>query len=230
MALAKEYEDLADYPKALNHLVTGKSVGGRERGYSFDRDERIFRAVTESFDGQIASDRTGYESDEPIFVIGMPRTGTTLVDRIISSHPDVESAGELLNFGMSVKHNSGATSPSIINVDTIVAARQLDWRKLGETYLLSTRPGTGTRPHFVDKLPHNFLYAGFIAQALPNARIVCLRRNPMDTCLSNFRQLFAPKSPYFDYSFDLLDTGRYFVLFDRLMAHWEQYFPGGSFR
>lgn len=226
MALAKEYEDLADYPKALGHLVTGKSVGGQERGYVIGRDERIFRAITDSFDEPIRGDSAGYESAEPIFVIGMPRTGTTLVDRIISSHPEVESAGELLNFGISVKQISGTTSSSIIDLDTIIGARQADWRKLGETYLLSTRPGTGARPHFVDKLPHNFLYAGFIARALPNAKIVCLRRNPMDTCLSNFRQLFAPKSPYFDYSFDLLDTGRYFVLFDRLMAHWEKVFPG----
>ncbi|MEO7198993.1 MAG: sulfotransferase, partial [Dokdonella sp.] len=101
-----------------------------------------------------------------------------------------------------------------------------DWRKLGETYLTSTRPGTGKKPRFIDKLPHNFLYAGYIAKALPKAKIICLRRNPMDTCLSNFRQLFAPKTPFFDYSFDLLDTGRYYVLFDRLMAHWQRVLPG----
>jgi hypothetical protein len=106
-----------------------------------------------------------------------------------------------------------------------VKSRNLDWRRLGEAYLSSTRPATGHKPHFIDKLPHNFLYAGFIANALPNAKIVCLRRNPMDTCLSNFRQLFAPKSPYFDYSFDLLDTGRYYLLFNRLMAHWQRVFP-----
>jgi hypothetical protein len=97
---------------------------------------------------------------------------------------------------------------------------------LGQTYLASTRPATGRLPRFVDKLPHNFLHAGFIAQALPKARIICLRRHPMDTCLSNFRQLFAPESPYFDYSFDLLDTGRYFIQFDRLMKHWHTIFPG----
>src|SRR3546814_10526524 len=90
----------------------------------------------------------------------------------------------------------------------------------------SARPDTGRTPRFVDKLPHNFLYAGFIARALPRAKIVCLRRDPMDTCLSNFRQLFALDSPYYDYSFDLLDTGRYYLQFDRLMEHWQQALPG----
>jgi hypothetical protein len=81
-------------------------------------------------------------------------------------------------------------------------------------------------PHFVDKLPHNFLYAGFIAAALPNARMICVRRDPMDTCLSNLRQLFALSSPYYDYSFDPIDTARYYVQFDRLMRHWKRILPG----
>ena len=81
-------------------------------------------------------------------------------------------------------------------------------------------------PRFVDKLPHNFLYLGFIARALPNARIVCLRRERLDTCVANFRQLLATDSPFFDYSFDLLDTGRYVLEFERLMAHWHAVLPG----
>ncbi len=225
MALAKEYEDLADYPNAFRHLVRGKSAGGVGRHYSIARDEAIFKAITDSFPAAKPVS-SGCASEEPIFIIGMPRSGTTLVERIISSHPGVQSAGELLNFGMSLKYASGTSTPSLIDAETIERSREVDWKKLGDTYLASTRPGTGSKPRFIDKLPHNFLYAGFIANALPNAKIVCLRRDPMDTCLSNFRQLFAPNSPYFDYSFDLLDTGRYFVLFDRLMAHWRETFPG----
>src|SRR3546814_20294087 len=102
----------------------------------------------------------------------------------------------------------------------------MDWTQLCTSYLESTPPDTWLTPRFVDKLPHIFLYAGFIARALPRAKIVCLRRDPMDTCLSNFRQLFALDSPYYDYSFDLLDTGRYYLQFDRLMEHWQQALPG----
>jgi hypothetical protein len=117
----------------------------------------------------------------------------------------------------------------MLDGDVIERARNVDWQKVGEAYLASTRPATGGKAHFIDKLPHNFLYVGFIAKALPNARIICLRRDPVDTVLSNFRQLFAQKSSYYGYSFELLDTGRYYALFDRLMAHWKRVFPGRVF-
>jgi Flp pilus assembly protein TadD len=226
MALAKEHEDLSNYPKAFEHLTLGKSAGRVNHDYNIKQDEALFTAITDSFAGPSLAVTTGHLSREPIFVIGMPRTGTTLVERIISSHPDVYSAGELLNFGMSLKYLSGSQSEPLIDPDTLIGARKIDWKLLGETYIASTRPATGHKPRFVDKLPHNFLYAGFIARALPNAKIICLRRNPMDTCLSNFRQLFHRKSPYFDYTFDLEDIGRYYVLFDRLMAHWREVLPG----
>jgi hypothetical protein len=127
---------------------------------------------------------------------------------------------------MALKQVAGIRSPALIDVDTVIRARNADWKQLGEIYLSSTRPSTGQKPRFIDKLPHNFLYAGFIAKALPNAKIICLRRDPLDTCLSNFRQLLSSDSAYFGYSFDLLDTGRYYILFDRLMAHWQRTFPG----
>ena len=225
MALAKEYEDLGDYPRALSHLIKGKAAAGRERQYTITHDEQLFATLRARFPSTPAPAK-GFPNDEPIFVIGMPRTGTTLVERIISSHPDVQSAGEMLNFGMALKYLSGPRSPGVIDVATVEGSQRIDFETLGKTYLASTRPATGKTPRFVDKLPHNFMYVGYIAQALPNAKIVCLRRNPMDTCLSNFRQLFAPKSPYFDYSFDLLDIGRYYVLFDQLMRHWQHVFPG----
>jgi len=225
MALAKELEDLGRYPDALRHLTEGKAIAGSGREYASARDERLFRALRERFPAP-SDGVEGYPSDEPIFVIGMPRTGTTLVERIISSHPDVHSSGELLNFGMALKALSGSRTRPLLDVETVERTGDVPFRALGRAYLESTRPATGHSPRFVDKLPHNFMYVGYIAQALPNARVICLRRNPMDTCLSNFRQLFAPESPFFDYSFDLLDVGRYYVLFDRLLDHWKHVFPG----
>ncbi|MEO6925882.1 MAG: sulfotransferase [Rhodanobacter sp.] len=223
LALAKEYEDLADYPKAFEHLSAGKAAGKTMSQYTFARDEALFAAVTRAAPRPAAG---GYVTDEPIFIIGMPRSGTTLVERILSSHPDVHAAGELQNFPLALKRAAGSNSPHLIDIDTIERSQQLDWRMLGENYLNSTRPDTGLTPRFIDKLPHNFLYVGAIANALPNAKIICLRRNPMDTCLGNFRQLFNPASPYHGYANDLLDNGRYYVLFDRLMQHWQQAFPG----
>ncbi len=102
-------------------------------------------------------------------------------------------------------------------------------RRLGADYLASTRPLTGATPRFVDKMPLNVLYAGLIHRALPNARIVCLRRDPMDVCLSNFRQLFATGFSYYDYAYDLEDVARYYVGFDRLVAHWRRTLPADRF-
>jgi tetratricopeptide (TPR) repeat protein len=223
-ALAKEYEDLGDYPHAFAHLQAAK-VQRRERsGYSIARDRDLFEALIARFLEPL--DPPEGAPDEPIFVIGMPRSGTTLVERILSSHPDVHSAGELQNFGVTLKRASGSATRYLLDLDTLARLQDADWPALGTAYLASTRPGTGHTPRFVDKLPHNFMYAGFIARALPRARIICLRRNPLDTCLSNFRQLFGQNTPYYDYSLDLLDTGRYYLLFDRLIAHWRRVLPG----
>lgn len=225
LALSKELEDLGDDRAAFKHLAAGKRAGGNGRNYTSARDEALFAAIQNAFPDPVPT-RGGHESAEPIFIIGMPRTGTTLVDRILSSHPQAHSAGELQNFPVLFKRASGSRTPMALDVDAIERATQIDWSRLGEAYVKSTRPGTGHTPFFVDKLPHNFLYAGYIARALPRARIVCLRRDPLDTCLSNFRQLFTLGTPSYDYSFDLLDTGRYYLLFDRLMRHWNQVLPG----
>lgn len=227
LALSKELEDIGETDASFDHLVAGKAAGKSLRRYAFERDDAIFRAIEAAFSEPLPAPPAGEPSSEPIFVIGMPRSGTTLVDRILSSHPDVHSAGELQNFGTLLKRASGSRTPMLLDPDTVErAARFDDWPSLGAAYIASTRPGTGQTKHFVDKLPHNFLYAGYIARALPGARIVCLHRNPMDTCLSNFRQLFAQATPYYDYSFDLLDTGRYYARFCRLMAQWRRVLPG----
>lgn len=225
LALARKLEGLAEYQPAFEHLAEGKRRGRLGRRYSFERDRQLFDALMEMPlppQDEVAGD----PSVAPVFVMGMPRSGTTLVERILSCHPQVHSAGELENFPLMVKRASGSATPALTDTDTLHRSCRLDWAQLGREYIEGTRTLTGGKPRFVDKLPHNFLYAGHIARALPNASIVCLRRGAMDTCLGNFRQLFSLASPYYDYSFDLLDTGRYYLLFDRLMRHWERTMPG----
>jgi hypothetical protein len=190
-----------------------------------ERDRQLFAALMQA-PMPLLNEVVGNASDAPVFIIGMPRSGTTLVERILSSHPQVHSAGELENFPLAVKRISGSNTPALIDMDALCRVSNLDWQRLGCQYIERTRMRTGGKPRFVDKLPQNFLYAGHIARALPNASIVCLRRDPMDTCLSNFRQLFSLESSYYDYSFNLLDTGRYYLLFDQLMAHWQRTMPG----
>lgn len=226
MAMAKEYEDLGKYSDAFRHTVQGKAGARSTRPYSGQRDEELFEALMSAFPQTSAGTSAGDSSDQPIFIIGMPRSGTTLVERILSSHPDVHAAGELQNFAVALQQESGSEKPFLLDRDMPARTRTLDWKQLGARYLASTRPATANQPRFIDKMPHNFLYAGFIANALPNARIICMRRNPLDTCLGNFRQYFSHPSIHLDYACDLLDTGRYYILFDRLMAHWRRVFPG----
>lgn len=229
MALAKELEDLGDHAGAFDRMVTGKAAPRDMLGYSRARERERFDALASGFpEPWSPATTTGSDARDPVFIVGMPRTGTTLVDRIVSSHPQVQSAGELHNFASVWKRAMGGPSFEMFNPGHIAraTARSIDWRQLGDDYVASTQAFTGSRPRFTDKLPHNFLYLGYIACALPEATLVCVRRHPLDTCLSNFRQLFAPESPYFDYSYDLLDIGHYYILFDRLMAHWKAAFPG----
>lgn len=229
MALAKELEDIGDYEGAFDRCAAGKDAPRALLGYSRAKDAAMFDALAAAFPTPWSNLTTeGSDARNPIFIVGMPRTGTTLVDRIVSSHPLVESAGELHNFASVWKRALGGPSFEMFNAAHIEAgnARGVDWRKLGDAYVSSTRAFTGALPFFTDKLPHNFLYLGYIMCALPHAKVISVRRHPLDTCLSNFRQLFAPESPYFDYSYDLLDIGHYYIQFDRLMRHWEMAFPG----
>jgi len=151
----------------------------------------------------------------------MPRSGTTLVERIISSHDSVTSAGELQDFGMSIKELTQTKSNKVLDIETITAAYDLDFEALGKTYLNRTRTITGDAPHFIDKLPFNFFYVDLIKRALPNAKIICLLRNPMDTCIGNYRQLFTINNPYYGYSLNLKTTAQFYSEFHQLAHHWQ---------
>lgn len=228
-ALAKELEDIGNAAEAFRHLSSANAEHKRSIRYDFAQDAAIFDAIEALFGGDqnhLASG-AGNPDPAPIFIVGMPRTGTTLVDRILSSHRDVGSAGELQAMPLAVKQAAGTSSRVVIDPATIAASGGVDPTAIGNAYLARAahhRPEGKAR--FIDKLPANFLYIGHIARALPNARIVCLRRNPLDTVWSNYKNLFASQSAYYAYSYDLMDTARYYARFDRLMALWDRLWPG----
>ncbi|MGH8182613.1 MAG: tetratricopeptide repeat-containing sulfotransferase family protein [Rhodanobacteraceae bacterium] len=225
MALAKESEDLGDYAAAFRYLASGKAAARRTRPPSAERDHAMFGALLRYVPEADTSSEEGFPTAAPIFIVGMPRTGTTLLDRMLSNHPDVCSAGETQNFPTALQRASGSEVAMLSLPDLAGATSHVDWYRLGTTYIESTRRAAAGRPRFTDKLPHNFLYVGFIARALPNARIVCLRRGALDTCLGNFRHLFEMESGFYDYSLDLMDIGRYYLQFERLLAHWRKLLP-----
>ncbi|AFW02681.1 sulfotransferase [Gluconobacter oxydans] len=226
-ALAKELEDVGDAQDSFRCLLDVNKEYRSRISYDFAEDARIFDALEASWPQCASAPVTEAPTEAPIFILGMPRTGTTLVDRILSSHPDVVSAGELQAFPLSVKAASGTRSRNVLDVETVLHAAGKDPGQIGRSYMeraASHIPPDGLR--FVDKFPGNFHYAGLIARALPNAAILCLRRHPMDTVVSNFKNLFATTSRYYQYSYDLREIAQYYVRFDRLMAFWKKAVPG----
>jgi len=224
-ALAREYEALADFDKAFHYLETAKKFKLDKLKYSIDEDKALFKSLVSHFKGGKSSLSQGFENEEAIFVVGMPRSGTTLVERIISQHTDVTSAGELQHFGLLVKKMAKTPSNRVIDAETVIATKDIDFKELGEAYIESTRALTGKTAKFVDKMPLNVLYVGFILHALPKAKIVCLDRNPLDTIVSNFRQLFSVNQSYYNYAYDLQSTTEFYLLFKGLAELWLDIFP-----
>ena len=155
----------------------------------------------------------------------MPRTGTTLVERILASHSDVQSAGELANFAVEMMRlvKEQAAGRKLPRDALVELSADIDFAKLGEAYIESTRTTTGGVRHFIDKLPLNYLYVGLIHLALPNAKIVHVQRDPMDTCYAVYKNLFADAYPF---SYDLEELARYYVAYHDLMVHWHEVLPG----
>ena len=224
--LAKEFEDFGDYPKAFDHYLRGKAAHRDRIGPSSARDAAIFDAIRRWFD-RPRSDAAGDGSREPIFVMGMPRSGTTLTDRILSAHGDVHSAGELSNFGVVLQRATGKPARSLAETIANLDPAFADWARLGRAYVESTRPGTGHTPHFVDKLPHNFLYAGFIAHALAE----CQDHLPAPGSDGHLPEQFQAavrariaelrlfvRHPRYRRAITCSSTG--------LMKHWQQLLPG----
>jgi tetratricopeptide (TPR) repeat protein len=220
-ALAKEYEAIHNYPAAMAELHQAKQVKSQSLNYQPEDDRALFDAAVQHASKPVHK-AAGCQSREPIFILGMPRSGTTLVERILTSHSEVLSAGELQDFGLAVKELTATSSDKVLDPATLNAAYALDFNALGERYLQRSRVVTGSKTHFIDKLPFNFFYIDLIRRALPNAKIICMMRHPVDTCLGNYRALFSLGSPYYRYAFQLKHIAAFYASFHRLAMFWQQ--------
>ena len=226
-AASKVCQDIGEQERAVRYLDEANREHRSRLRFDFAEIEQYFAAIETAFARPDYFAGESDVSDGPIFVMGMPRTGTTLVDRILSAHPDVASAGELQAMPLAIKLLTKTRSRLVFDADTVRAGAGLAPREVGQAYLARARQHAGAESGiFTDKLPLNFLYIGYIARALPNAKLVCLRRNPMDTVWSNYKNLFATTSSYYHYSYDQAETAKFYLLFDRLMAFWEKLLPG----
>ncbi|WP_371398166.1 sulfotransferase [Fretibacter rubidus] len=223
-SLAKTYEDLEDYTASLQWLHDAKALKRKEVRYDKSAIVKLFSTLKTA--SLINLSETGVEpSPTPVFIIGMPRTGTTLMDRILSSHPLVTSAGELNVIAPMVKAKLGMSSPTLLDVQTFTAGQQSTLDGVAGQYRDYIKTLASDAKYLIDKTPLNFLYVGLIHRLMPDAKFIVVRRGAMDSCLSNYRQLFAPEARDYDYSYDLADTADFYKHFDDLMGHWQTMLP-----
>ncbi len=225
-ALAKELEDLGEAERSFHYLKLGSDTRRRYMQYNVQRDLDTIASIQKTFTAELFDGRIeGDGNAEAIFILGMPRTGTTLVERILASHSDVFAAGELTNFAVQMMNMLRAQSVDrkLGRNELVELSAKLDFKKLGAAYVDSTRPFTGYTARFIDKLPLNYLYVGLIHLALPNSKIIHLQRHPLDTCYAIYKQLFVDAYPF---SYDLEELAHYYVGYHKLMEHWHTVLPG----
>lgn len=226
-AAGKLFEDTQCWQQAFKGFEFGAKSKRSLVDYDHSQAQKTFatiKAVCTSNWLQTAVD----ENNEiaPIFIVGQPRTGTTLVDRIISSHSLVHSAGEPLQMAMSLRAISATRTKEFISAELISNAKNIKGADLAESYLSGLANLRGKTPYFIDKFPMNFMLLGFIVKAFPKAKIIHVTRGPVDTCFSVFKQLFEEVYPH---SYDQIEMAEHYVMYRDLMKHWHQIMPGKIF-
>ena len=223
-ALAKEYEDLEQYDASFTALNQGAKAYRGTLNYNSRQELTAHEEIRTGFTREVFSTlEPGPETKGPIFIVGLPRTGTTLVERLLSSHSQVSSIGEFRDFPLLLRNLAGRLQPEVTaGMSDVEASLAVDFHELGTSYLAAAGQLAGGSPYFVDKLPFNFLYCGYIAAALPGARIIQLTRDPLDSCYALYKTLFFGA---YSYSYDLVELADYFISYHHQMRHWHQVLP-----
>jgi tetratricopeptide (TPR) repeat protein len=240
-ALAKEYEDLGEYARAFEHLRNGARKRREHLQYDVATDVATAGWIMSAYprapgeaapqapeSPPAATAAAPARGGDPIFIVGLPRSGSSLVERILSSHSTVATAGELNCFALGLtaaaqRHSGRAQIP---RQELVAISATLDFPALGRDYLEQARAAFGGAGRFVDKMPLNYLYCGLIRRALPRARIVHVHRRPMAAGYAMYKTLFKNGYPF---SYDLAEIARYYAAYRRLMDHWRCTMPGSIY-
>ncbi|QUD85956.1 tetratricopeptide repeat-containing sulfotransferase family protein [Phenylobacterium montanum] len=219
-ALAKELEDLGEHGESFVWLKQGADARRAMLSYRVEGDVQAMADIAAVFSVEkLANTPAADNPERPIFIVGLPRTGTTLLERMLGMHSQVTALGELTELPLAVTRAAAGGDKG----ETIRRAGEADFAALGRDYLRAVATYEPARPVTTDKLPNNFLYIGLLYRGLPRARVIHLRRHPMDSAYAIYKTLFRMGYPY---AYDLNDLARYYAAYARLMRHWRAAAPG----
>ena len=226
-ALGKSLEDRQQYEEAFGNFKLGNAVRRKTVSWDAEDHHRNMQRLEEFFDAGFFEERenSGCMDDSPIFIVGLPRSGSTLLEQILASHSEVEGTMELPDIISIARRLGGKKARADESRYPQILGEQLaqQLRELGEEYLERTKIQRSGAPYFIDKMPNNFSHVGLIHVILPNAKIIDARRHPLGGCFSGFKQLFARGQ---NFSYDLAEIGRYYRDYVELMDHWDRVLPG----
>lgn len=224
-SIGKAWEDTGRYDDAFKAYQSGNRLKRASFQYDVSKMENIVDDVVKRFDKALVQKKSNTCDDEtPIFIVGMPRSGTTLIEQILSSHSKVYGAGELQIFSEMLMQEQGVKNEAAY-MDWLLTADDDALLRIGEKYVEHIKGLDAKAVRISDKMPGNFFYVGLIHKVLPNAKIIHSIRNPMDVCVSNYSRLFNESMPF---AYDLEELGRYSRVCDKLMAHWKDVLPKGT--
>jgi len=224
-SLGKGYEDIGEYEKSFEFYKQGNNLNRGRTSYDPKAIEAVSDRLKNYFTSEVLAKRKecGFQSNEPIFIVGLPRSGSTLIEQILASHSSVEGTMELPNI-MNIARKLGNSSKDNTGYPEIIDnLSDKEVNSFGNSYIQETKFLRSGKPLFIDKMPNNFSHIGLIKMILPNAKIIDARRNPMDTCFSCYKQLFARGQAF---TYDLSEIARYYINYINLMDHWDKVLPG----
>ncbi|MEE3236160.1 MAG: sulfotransferase, partial [Pseudomonadota bacterium] len=224
-ALGLEFEARKDYDKAFEHFDACNRVQRLLESYDPVDTEDTYGRIIDFFTPDRFVSNAGVASSDvtPILVVGLPRSGSTLIEQILASHSQVDGTHELSDLPRVVQATRKGKPRRVLFPDFLSDLGPAEWRAIGEHYLSRTEQFRAGAPFFIDKNPNNFIYAGIMKLAIPNVKIIDARRHPLDSCFGSFKQLFASGQPF---TYDLTELGEYYLQYRRLMEHWQKMLPG----
>ncbi len=223
-ALGLEFEARQEYPLAFEHFASCNRIRRKAESYDPVDTEDTHDRVIELFSSKFLQQQPGIVREPtPIFVVGLPRTGSTLIEQILSSHSMVDGTHELSDLSKVIRAMRRGRGEKQRFPEVLANLSRDGWSRIGQQYLERSAKHRGVAAYFIDKNPNNFVFTGLIKLAIPNARIINTRRHPLDSCLGSFKQLFASGQPF---SYDMDELAEYYLQYQRLMDHWHKVLPG----